>query len=108
MEQLSDIAKRRLNQHKLGEVSQASLILFTAQKFLQDHFGQDPQVAKPLSLRQGTLWIGVKNSVYAQEVQGLSQKLLATLQVYGIARPQRIRTKHLTPILAPLNRSQAE
>ncbi|MFH1012228.1 MAG: DciA family protein [Candidatus Peregrinibacteria bacterium] len=97
MEKLGDIAKKRFNQHKLGGASQASYVLFTAQKWLRNYFEQEPDAAKPIKLQNATLWISVKHPGWAQELRGVEGKLLAELQAcHGKALVQKIRTKSLT------------
>lgn len=99
MERLVDIAKRRLNQHKLGTVSEASHVLYLAGQLLRGHFTEMPQAARPLKLEHATLWIGAENPSVAQEIKGLSTKLLGQLQnQFGSKRIQRIQIKGLTNI----------
>ena len=97
MERLVEIARRRLYQHKLGEVTQASLVLFTAQQFFRHHFIDEPDSVRASKLQNATLWLEVKNGVVAQEVRGLQTKLLADLQSrYGKTLVKKIVTKDLT------------
>jgi len=97
MESIRDIALRRLKAHQLGSVSQASLVLFSAQQFFHHHFTEEPNVVKPLKLQNAVLWVGVQNASVAQEVRGISQKLVRELQSrYGEKTVQRLQTKDLT------------
>ena len=97
MEKLVEIIQRRLNQHKLGSVSEASQILFDAQTFFHHHFIDDPQLVRPLKIQNAVLWVGVQNASLSQEVRGILPQLMKQLHGrYGERLVKQIRTKSLT------------
>ncbi len=97
MEKLSDIMKRRLHQHRLGGESQASQVLFHAQQFFRHHFTEEPNAVRPLKLQNAILWVGVEHAPMAQEVRGITSKLMAELKSrFGERTVKQIRTKDLT------------
>ncbi|MFH0821044.1 MAG: DciA family protein [Candidatus Peregrinibacteria bacterium] len=97
MEKLSDIVQRRLHQYQLGGESRASQVLFHAQKFFHHHFIDDPNSVRPLKFQNAILWVGVEHASLAQEVRGISPKLLEELKIqYGATTIKQIRTKDLT------------
>ncbi len=91
MDKLFNIAQRRLHHYKLGESSQASYVLFEAQKFLRGYFEEDPGAVLPLKLQRSTLWLKVKNASVAQELQGISPQLLTKLKKNYGALVEQIR-----------------
>ncbi|PIZ73495.1 hypothetical protein COY07_01980 [Candidatus Peregrinibacteria bacterium CG_4_10_14_0_2_um_filter_43_11] len=97
MERLIDIAKKRLNQHRLGESAQAADVLFAAAAFLKNRFSIETDSVRPVQLSNTILWLSVKHAGWAQEVHGIADELLTQLQSrYGKKIITGIRTKYLT------------
>lgn len=96
MDSIGALAHLRLNQHKLGQSTQASLVLFHAQKWLAERFEEDPRAVRPVKLQQGVLWLQVTGSVWLQEVHGAAGPLLLSLQSrYGKNLVKAIRVKSI-------------
>lgn len=96
MEKLGDIVKKRLHQHRLGESSQASSVLFDAQKWLAGHFEKDPRAVRPIKLQNAVLWLSVAHAGWAQEAHSVSRNLLSSLQSrYGATRVRKILIKSI-------------
>ncbi len=93
MDKIGNLIKVRLNQHKLGESSQASGILHKANACLGKWLNCSNQDVKAFKLQNGILWIRVDNAVWGQEVWGVSSKLLRELQKeYGKNLVKKILT----------------
>jgi hypothetical protein len=96
MDKLGDLIGRRMGDHHLGAAAKASEVLLFANQLLQES-GILPRDAKAMTFKQGTLLIGVRNSLWAQEVRGLTLELAQKLQKKaGLMAPLKVRTKSLT------------
>lgn len=80
MDQLKDLLSHRLNNHHLGEAAKAAGILHAANQFLKTRFPQSPDSAKAYRLEHGNLYVRAENSSWAQELWGVQDKLLRSLQ----------------------------
>ena len=97
MDQLGDLLKKRLNQHKLEGPAQASQILYQSAEYLKKWLSCDESEVRVATLEEGVLWIEVVHSVWSQEVWGVKERLLAKLQSeYGEKIIGKICIKSLT------------
>jgi hypothetical protein len=99
MQELSELIKKRLNQHKLGTSSQASEVIFKANQYLKGWLSSTPAEVNATVLKNGVLWVEVGHSSWGQEVWGISSLLLKRLQEeYGESMIHKICTKGLTTL----------
>ena len=97
MKKLSNIVQHRLNHHNLGESGRAAEIIYVANNLLNQWLENVDQNVKAMQLKNTILLIGTKNAGWAQEVWGISEKLLLELQKqFGKKIVTKIRTKDLT------------
>jgi len=97
MEQIGNIVNKRLNQHQIGESARASEVIFKANQYLSQWLKCEFEDARAVLLKNAVLWIGTGNASWAQEVRGVSERLLKKLQEeYGKSFINKVRTKSLT------------
>ncbi len=95
MKSLAELLKKQMSSHKISGEALASQVIFDAKTFINSKI--DELDAKPLYLKNGVLWIGISHPAFAQELFGISDKLLKILQdKYGKKIIQKFRTKSLT------------
>ncbi len=79
MDKLSEIIRKRLNQHKLGDTARASEILYNANKSLQSRLQCSDDEVRAFRLKDGILYIGTVGSAWGQEVfyqqEGLMEEI---------------------------------
>lgn len=97
MDKISALIGRRMGAHDLREASLASQVVHAANQILMEDFKADSKEVKALTFKQGTLLIAVKNSLWAEEVRGMTLELQEKiLKKVPLKTPLKIRTKSLT------------
>jgi hypothetical protein len=80
MDTLSELVKQRLNAHNLAAPARSAEILYTANQLLSQAFPEMPKAVKAYRLENGILYVRTENSVLAQELWGIQEKLMGTLR----------------------------
>lgn len=97
MQKLSDLIKVRLNNHNLSTSAKSAEVIYFANQLLADFADPVKSGVKAYKFNGGTLFIGVKNSVWAQEVFGEQEKVLQKLKNrFGEKVIKKILIKSLT------------
>ena len=97
MDKLSDLIKGRLNKHNLNTSAESAEVLFFANKVLSGLMDVDRQDIQAFKLKNGVLFIGVKNSTLSQELWGKHEMLLDKLKKrFGETIVKKIQIKSLT------------
>ena len=97
MKKISDIIGKRMEAHKIGSEASAAEIIFRVNQYLKKWLELESNEVKAVFLRGDILWLEAASATWAQEANGIQQRLLSEIQdKYGEKRVTKVRIKSLT------------
>ncbi len=96
MKKLSDLIINQLNSHGVGDSARASEVLYHANLILEEIFPDSKNNIKIHKFSDNTLYLGVINAVWSQEVWFNQGAILSRLDLLFKNKVKKISIKHLT------------